>query len=84
MFTKALGRKITHLKITEDQLVAVVEKWGVPADYAKMLAGLDTAVKEGKENRLNDVVLKVTGRPPKKFEVYLRECVARGVWDKKQ
>lgn len=83
MFTRALGRKITHLKITEEQLSAGMEKWGVPADYGKMLAGLDTVIKEGKESRLNDVVLKVTGRPPKKFEVYLGECVARGVWDKK-
>ena len=83
IFTKALGRTITHIKITEDQAAAGMEQWGIPPDYAKMLAGLDTAVKDRKENRLNDVVLRVTGHPPKKFEVYLEECVARGVWDKK-
>ncbi|KAG1729588.1 ergot alkaloid A [Suillus lakei] len=83
IFTKALGRTITHVKITEDQLAAGMEQWGILPDYARMLAGLDTAIKDGKENRLNDVVLKVTGHPPKKFEVYLGECTARGVWDKK-
>lgn len=82
LFTKVLGRKITHVKITEEQAAAAMKQF-MPADYAKMLAALDTAIKEGKENRLNDTVLKVTGRPPKKLEVYLGECMARGVWDKK-
>ena len=82
IFTKALGRTITHVKITGDQVAAGMEQWAIPPDYARMLAGLDTAIKDGKENRLNDVVLKVTGHPPKKFEVYLRECTIRGVWDK--
>jgi festuclavine dehydrogenase len=82
-FTKALGRTIINVKITEDQVSAGMEQWGIPPNYARMLAGLDTAIKDGKENRLNDVVLKVTGHPLKKFEVYLRECTTRGVWDKK-
>jgi hypothetical protein len=73
---------ITHVKISEEQMAATMEQF-MPSDYAKMLAGLDTAIKEGKEDRLSDVVLNVTGRPPKKFEVYLGECVPRGVWDKK-
>ena len=81
-FTEALGRKITHMKITEEQEAAAMEQF-MPTDYARMLAALDTAIKEGKENRLNETVLKITGRPPKKFEVYLGECVAMGVWDKK-
>jgi hypothetical protein len=81
VFTKALGRKITHMKITEEQLAKAMEQF-MPDNYARMLAALDTAVKGGKENRLNDVVLNVTGRPPKKFEVYLGECMARGIWDK--
>lgn len=83
MFTKALGRKITHVKISEDEAASQMEGWGIEPGYARMLAQLDTAVKDGKEERLNDVVLKITGHPPKKFEVYLGECIARGVWDKK-
>lgn len=63
--------------------MAGMEQWGVPLDYARMLAALETEIRGWKENRLNDVVLKLTGRPPKKFEVYLGECIARGVWDKK-
>jgi festuclavine dehydrogenase len=82
LFTKALRRKITHVKVTEAQLATGMEAF-MPGDYARMLAALDTAIKEGKEDRLNDVVEKVTGRPPKKFEVYLGECVARGVWDRR-
>lgn len=81
VFTKALGRKITHMKVSEEQLANAMEQF-MSDDYARMLAALDTAIKDGKENRLNDVVLKITRRPPKKFEVYLGECMARGVWDK--
>ena len=70
------------MKITEEQLAKTMEQF-IPDDFARMLAALDTAIKDGKENRLNDVVLKVTGRPPKKFKVYLGECMAKGIWDKK-
>ncbi|KAG0652081.1 Agroclavine dehydrogenase [Hyphodiscus hymeniophilus] len=82
IFTKALGRKITHVKITEDESIAALKQYGVAADYAQMLADLDTAIREGKEKRLNDVVLKVTGHNPKKFEAYLEDCMARGAWNK--
>ena len=64
-------------------MAAGMEQFGVPSDYALLLAGLDTAIKDGKEERLNDVVLNITGHSPKRFEAYLGECVEKGVWDKK-
>jgi hypothetical protein len=38
MFTKALGRKITSVKISEDEAVSEMVKCGIPPDYARMLA----------------------------------------------
>lgn len=55
----------------------------IPEDYAKMLAELETWIKKGGEEKLNDVVLKVTGREPKGLEEFVDENVRKGVWDKK-
>jgi festuclavine dehydrogenase len=61
-----------------------MQQLGIPADYAQVLAQLDTAIKDGKEERLNDVVLKVTGHMPRKFNDFVHECIKKGVWEKKQ
>lgn len=55
----------------------------MPTDYAKMLAGLDTVIREGGEERVNDVVLEVRGRKPKTLEEFVDECVKKGVWERK-
>ncbi len=83
LLTAKLGRKITHVNITEKQLATAMECMGIPKDYANMLAVLDTAIKNGAENRTNDVVEKVTGKKPRGFESFVDECVERGVWAKK-
>lgn len=51
-------------------------------DYANVLASLDTAIKNGAENRVNNVVEDVTGEKPVSFETYIDGCVQRGVWAK--
>ncbi|RDL40563.1 NAD(P)-binding Rossmann-fold containing protein [Venustampulla echinocandica] len=83
LLTKKLKRQITHVKISQEQFEGMISQFGIPDDYAKMLAGLDTFIKEGREERSSDAVKKVTGREPKTLETYLDECVARGVWDGK-
>lgn len=55
----------------------------MPEDYAKMLAGLETVIKNGGEERLNDVVLKITGREPRALEDFIDEMVEKGIWEKK-
>ena len=55
-------------------------KSGLPEDYAKTLAELDTAIRMGKEARLNDVLFNTSGRPPKRFEDYVKDCVKKEVW----
>ena len=43
---------------------------GVPAHTANMLGELDTGIKNGMEDRLNDTVLKVTGSSPMTFREF--------------
>jgi hypothetical protein len=81
--SERLGREITHTVISEEEMAKAMVGFGIAEDYAGMLAGLDTAIKEGKEERINGVVREVTGREPKKLGVFVDECVQRGIWVKK-
>lgn len=83
LLSEKLGRKITHVVISEEDMVKAMTGYGMGEDYARMLAGLDTAIREGKEDRLNGVVKEVTGKEPKRLEVFVDECVGRGIWVKK-
>lgn len=84
MITKALGRKITHVRITEDESAERLHGLGIPEDYSRILAQLDTYIAEHKEEIQNDGVFRVTGKQPVKFENFIQECVANGIWVKKQ
>jgi len=81
--TNALGRKISHVRISEDEVAAQLYAVGIPDDYSRVLAQLDTYIAEGKEEIMNDVVEKVTGERPVSFEEFVLEAVGRGVWDKR-
>lgn len=83
ILTKKLGREITHVKLTEDELADAMTNFGIPGDYASLLAQLDTAIKNGEEERLNSVILDVTGREPIRFQEFVERCVEKGVWMKK-
>ena len=69
------------MKITEAQSLAGLMAFGIPEEYAKELAGMERLIKDGKEERVNDVVEVVTGKKP----IGLKEFVARnrGAWEKK-
>lgn len=40
---------------------------GMSKDYAEIMGQFDEDIKNGSEERLNDAVEKVTGKPPQKF-----------------
>ncbi|KAK7458316.1 AFUA_2G17970 family ergot alkaloid biosynthesis protein [Colletotrichum acutatum] len=67
ILSDVLGRKIVHKRLSAQELVDRYAAQGMPRDYAEMMGGLDTAIKNGSENRTNSVVLAVTGKQPKKF-----------------
>lgn len=73
ILSDVLGRKITHVNLSEEQLAAGIVANGIPEDYAAILAAMDTAIAHGAENRLNNTVKKVTGRTPRKFRDFAIE-----------
>jgi len=84
LLTKRLGRKITHVKLSESQLAEAMTSFGIPVDYAKFLAQLDTVIKNGEEEKLNSVILDITGHEPTRFHDFVKRCVESGVWVKEQ
>ncbi|WQF76492.1 Putative ergot alkaloid biosynthesis protein [Colletotrichum destructivum] len=78
ILSEVLGRKIVHKKLSTQELVDRFTGQGMPRDYADMMGGWDTAIKNGSEDRTNSVVLALTGRRPRTF----RETVEKnkGVW----
>ncbi|KKZ62183.1 hypothetical protein EMCG_03321 [[Emmonsia] crescens] len=67
ILSSVLGRKVTHIKLSEAEFATRLESNRVSGDYAQMLAGLDTSIKNGAEDRMNDVVERVTAKAPRKF-----------------
>jgi festuclavine dehydrogenase len=80
LLSAKLEREITHVNITELELAQSMVPF-LGDKYAAALAQLDIIVSEGKEERLNDVVERVTGRRGTTLEDYVDECEKRGVWD---
>jgi festuclavine dehydrogenase len=81
MISDALGRKITHIKTSEAELARSFGAF-VPGDYANMLAGMDSMIKRGAEERTNEVVEETTGQKPRTLESFVSQRVEMGVWVK--
>jgi festuclavine dehydrogenase len=56
-------------------------KDGIEPEYATVLAKLDTAVKNGEEKRMNNVVQDITGRVPTSIKRFIEVAAENGVWD---
>ncbi|TFK62478.1 NAD(P)-binding protein [Pluteus cervinus] len=78
IFSEALGRKISHRRITVPEAVQVWKGYGVPDDVANMLAGMDALIAQGKEERLVEEKDKYVAK------VHLADWVAqrKAVWAK--
>ena len=53
---------------------------GLSKETAQMLAKLDATVAQGAEERLNDVVLRVTGSAPRRFDDWAKDMKEAGLW----
>ena len=71
-FSSGLGREIVNVKLSEEQSAQQHMKIGNPEHYAKFLASLETASAHRIEIT-NDVVKRVTGRPPQTFDAWIQE-----------
>jgi festuclavine dehydrogenase len=77
---RAVGRKITHIKLSAQELSKQMTSGGMPKDYADMLAAMDDAISKGTEEKLCNTVLEVTGKQPKRFADFVED--AKAVWEK--
>ncbi|WP_017592729.1 NAD-dependent epimerase/dehydratase family protein [Nocardiopsis potens] len=75
----ALGRPVRHRSVGAGELAAGLAEAGLPAEYAGLLAGLDTAIAAGAEDRTTTVVADLTGHAPRPFtEVVAAALAGRG------
>ncbi|KAF9818518.1 hypothetical protein IEO21_02756 [Rhodonia placenta] len=72
--SSCLGREITHVNLTDEHRAQRLMSVGVPEYFAKRLASLEVSAANGGENRMNDVVERVTGRPPQTFDAFVQQC----------
>ncbi|MFD0474850.1 hypothetical protein ACFQ0B_46350 [Nonomuraea thailandensis] len=61
------GKPVRHRAVSVAELARHFAERGMPADYARMLAAYDEAIRDGSEDRVTDAVERVTGRPPRRF-----------------
>ncbi|MFT7839685.1 NmrA family NAD(P)-binding protein [Saccharothrix sp. BKS2] len=65
--TRVTGRPARHRSVSAEALTDRLADSGVPLDFARVLAGLDEAIRHGAEDRVTDTVPSVTGRPARTF-----------------
>ncbi|MCM3132343.1 NAD(P)H-binding protein [Paenibacillus polysaccharolyticus] len=67
--SEILNQPIQHESLSEETLRNQMIQAGMPEEYATMLAGLDTHIREdGREAQVTDTVLRVTGKLPLSIE----------------
>ncbi|KKY31111.1 putative agroclavine dehydrogenase [Diaporthe ampelina] len=79
VLSEVTGKKVVHVNLTVEELAEHhVKSSGIGEDYARVLAAMDIPIKNGSEEKLNDVVLRVTGREPKTFREFALEN--KSIW----
>jgi uncharacterized protein YbjT (DUF2867 family) len=73
VLSEVLGRKIVHADLSASALEQRLVGFGFPAALAQLLCQMETKVRQGSEDRTNDVVTQLTGRKPKTLREYVEE-----------
>ena len=71
--TEVIGRPVRHCRLSVEALADRYRSFGLPGDYADLLAGMDGAIARGSEDRSTTTVEDVTGRPPTSLATFLAE-----------
>ncbi|MFG2296273.1 NAD(P)H-binding protein [Streptomyces sp. NPDC048603] len=75
--SKATGREIAYVSVTNEQYRAVLRENGLPEEFADLF----TMILDGRNAHLVHGVEQALGRKPKDFADYAREAAATGIWD---
>jgi uncharacterized protein YbjT (DUF2867 family) len=71
MISAVSGRPVRHVRLSVDDLARRYEGFGLPSDYAAILAGMDGRIAEGAEDRITREVELWTGRQPNDLGSFL-------------
>jgi ergot alkaloid biosynthesis protein len=74
--SQATGRTIIHRRISVVELAAQYAARGMPPGAAQILAGMDTMIAMGMENRTTDAVQTLTGHPSSSFDAFAKANAA--------
>lgn len=66
-----IGRSVVHRHLSAAELRSRIVEFGIPEDFAAVLAALDDDIRGGAEDRVTDTVEQVTGRPPSSFAAFV-------------
>ncbi|WP_426512498.1 NAD(P)H-binding protein [Dactylosporangium sp. McL0621] len=67
----ATGLRARHVDVTPGEYVERQVAGGVPRPVAEILAGVFTAIRDGRDQGVSDGVERALGRPPRPFEEYV-------------
>lgn len=70
----AVGRTITHVDLPPNELRYAMLDMGMPEPIADRLLDLERYFREGHASRVTGDIERVTGRAPRRFADYAREC----------
>ena len=77
----ALGREIEYLPVSQEDYVAELLEYDVPADYAHFIGDLVGCIRRGTSGDVTDTFERVTGHPPIAFADFVKDAVSRGAWN---
>lgn len=77
LVAEIVGRPVRHCRLTAAQLAERFRSFGLPSDYAALLAAMDETIAAGGESRVTDTVERVTGRAPKPLRRFLTASAGR-------
>ncbi|MEU6213381.1 NAD(P)H-binding protein [Streptomyces sp. JL4002] len=75
--SKATGRDIKYISVTNEEYRAVLRENNLPEDFADLF----TMILDGRNAHLVHGVEEALGRKPKDFADFAREAAATGVWN---
>ncbi|KAL8651396.1 MAG: hypothetical protein Q9226_004721, partial [Calogaya cf. arnoldii] len=78
ILSSVLGRRITHVKCTEEQMVERYAKLGIPESVARMLSAMEARIAQSGEESLTNVVEEVAGKMPMTFKAFAEQN--KDVW----
>ncbi|MBX9391197.1 ergot alkaloid biosynthesis protein [Streptomonospora nanhaiensis] len=72
VIAEVAGRPVRHTPAPVAEMVRRNVDAGMPEAFAAALAGVDSGIAAGREDRVTDTVHRLTGRPPRAFRDFAR------------